>query len=197
MHVAINDAFSQLEDALVFQLEQHARMVACHFDAALTGLASGTLFLRGLRVHGYGITAAEQVTGLAADGLDINLPAGFRTGEVAGSCLEDVGVECAGEAFIAADHNEENALLFADGKERVREVARLLVKNVDTAPERFKDAGDHLGVGTRGERTLLRTAQYSRRAHLHGLGDLARVLHAANAPSEIEYVCHSLPLRGN
>ena len=41
---------------------------------------------------------------------------------------------------------------------------------------------EHLGVRPRLHRAVLRAAQLGRRDHLHGLGDLPRVLHTADAP---------------
>ena len=70
------------------------------------------------------------------------------------------------------------------------QVAGLFVVEIDAARERLEHAGDHARVRPRRHRTLLRAAQLGRRDHLHGLGNLPRVLHAADAPSEIEYVCH-------
>jgi hypothetical protein len=56
-----------------------------------------------------------------------------------------------------------------------------LVEDIDAADQRFQHAGDHPGVGPGRERPLLRAAELGRRDHLHGLGDLPRVFHAADA----------------
>ncbi len=66
---------------------------------------------------------------------------------------------------------------------------------IDAADERLQDADNHARIGPRGQRPLLGAAQLGRRNHLHGLGDLPRVFHAADAPPEIEYVCHLLLVR--
>src|ERR1039457_3680343 len=47
-----------------------------------------------------------------------------------------------------------------------------------------------LRIRTRGERAFLRAAQLGRRDGLHGLGDLPRVDHAADAAPDVENVCH-------
>ena len=47
-----------------------------------------------------------------------------------------------------------------------------------------------VGAGEHG--ALLRATQLGRRDHLHGLGDLPRVLDTADATPKIEYVCHGL-----
>jgi len=70
------------------------------------------------------------------------------------------------------------------------EVAGRFVEDIDAAGQRFKHAGDHFGVGPGLKRPLLRAAQLGRRDHLHGLGDLARVFHAADATPKVEYICH-------
>ena len=66
-------------------------------------------------------------------------------------------------------------------KSGMAQVAGLGLVDVDAARERLEHAGDHLGVGARGHGPLLRAAQLGGRDHLHGLGDLPHVFHAANA----------------
>ena len=51
---------------------------------------------------------------------------------------------------------------------------------------------DDLGVRTRGDHAILRAAQLRRRDHLHGLGDLLRVLHRADAPADVDQAGHGL-----
>ena len=92
------------------------------------------------------------------------------------------------------DNDEQNAFLRPSEEERVAEVAGGLVVEIDAAAERLKDADDHARVGTGRECPLLRAAQLGRRDHLHGLGDLPRVFHAADATPEIEYVGHGFTL---
>src|SRR6516165_6415893 len=46
----------------------------------------------------------------------------------------------------------------------------------------------HVGTDLHG--AVLRPAQTGRRDHLHCLGDLSRVLDAANATPKIQYICH-------
>ncbi len=132
------------------ELEQHAGMVAGDFDGALAlagGLGVAAVIVGLLGVHGVGIAAAHLVAALAADGFDVDflvLIAGVD--ELVGG-LEDVGVEGAGKALVAADDDQQNALLFAGGEERVAQVAGLRVVDLDAARERLKHAGDHAGVG--------------------------------------------------
>ena len=62
-------------------------------------------------------------------------------------------------------------------------IARYVHEEIDAAHERFKYAGDHARVGPGGHGAFLSAAQLGRRDHLHGLGDLARVFHTADAAS--------------
>src|SRR5208337_2872820 len=64
------------------------------------------------------------------------------------------------------------------------------VVDIGSRDERFENVGEHLRIGTRGQRTLLGAAQLCRRDGLHGLGDLACVDHAADAAPDVEDVCH-------
>ena len=96
--------------------------------------------------------------------------------------LADVGVETAGKALVAGNHDDQHIFLFALHEQRIHDLAGVLVDEVCAAHQRFQHVGDHLRVGPRLHRALLRTAQLGRRNHLHGLGDLPRVLHTADAP---------------
>src|SRR5579859_1819519 len=58
--------------------------------------------------------------------------------------------------------------------------------------EREQYAGQHLGIGTPCQGALLRATELGRRDHLHGLGDLPRVLHAADTAPDVEDVSHVL-----
>src|SRR5260370_42078980 len=64
------------------------------------------------------------------------------------------------------------------------------IVNIGSRHERFKNIGEHLRIGTRGQGALLRAAQLRRGDGLHGLGDLPRVDHAADAAPDIEDVRH-------
>ena len=181
--VAGDDALRQLDDAAVLELEQHAGMVAGDFDGRLSAfLAAGCACSSVCSVIvGGGIAAAHQVAALAADGFDVDFLVGVAGIDELEGGLEDVGVECAGKALVAADDDEQHALFGAGDEERVAQVAGLGIVDIDAARERLEHAGDHFGVRPRGQRPLLRAAQLGRRDHLHGLGDLPRVFHAADA----------------
>jgi hypothetical protein len=61
------------------------------------------------------------------------------------------------------------------------QVAGLGIDDLNAPDERLQNAGDHLRIGPRGHCASLRAAQTGSRDHLHGLGDLPRALHAADA----------------
>ena len=69
-------------------------------------------------------------------------------------------------------------------------LASFRIVNFCARDERLEHVREHLRVGTSGQRAFLRTAQFCRRDHLHGFGDLPRVGHAANAAPDVENVCH-------
>ena len=95
--------------------------------------------------------------------------------------LDDVGVEGARKALVAGDDDDEDVLLFALDEQRMHDVAGLVAVQVGAADERFEHVGEHLRVGPGLHGALLRAAQLGRRDHLHGLGDLPRVLDTADA----------------
>src|SRR5260370_11127315 len=64
------------------------------------------------------------------------------------------------------------------------------IVNIGPRHQRFKNVGEHLRIRARRESGLLRAAQLRRRDGLHGLGDLPRIDHAADAAPDVEDVCH-------
>ena len=79
-----------------------------------------------LGIAGRRIAAAHLVAALAAHGLDIDFLVGVAVDELVGG-LEDVGVEGAGKALVAADDDEQDALFRPRDEERMAEVAGFLV----------------------------------------------------------------------
>ena len=69
-------------------------------------------------------------------------------------------------------------------------LASFRIANFCARDERLEHVREHLRIGTRRQRTILRPAQLRRRDHFHGFGDLPRVGHAANAAPDVENVCH-------
>src|SRR5271165_251661 len=69
-------------------------------------------------------------------------------------------------------------------------LSRVRIVDVGSRHERLENVRQHLPIGTRGQRSLLRAAQLSCRDGLHRLGDLPRVDHAADAASDVENVGH-------
>src|SRR5262249_14681143 len=100
------------------------------------------------------------------------------------------GVECAGKTFLARDHNEQCRFLFPTQQQRMAGFAGNRIVNLSARHQGLENVGKHLGVRTRRQSPFLRPAQLGCRAHLHGLGDLPRVLHAADPAPDIEKVRH-------
>src|SRR5690242_16493592 len=71
-------------------------------------------------------------------------------------------------------------------------LARLRIVDLGPRDQGFQDIGQHLRIRTRGQGALLRAAQFGRGDHLHGLGDLPRVDHAADTPADVENVCQAV-----
>ena len=92
---------------------------------------------------------------------------------------DDVGVEAAAQALVRGDHHEQDAL------------ARPLLEQgmgvrVGARGHAVQDLQHLPGVGPRGEHGVLGPAQLGRRDHLHGLGDLLRVLDRADPPPDVD-----------
>ena len=69
-------------------------------------------------------------------------------------------------------------------------LAGLGIVNLRARHQRLQHIRQHLRIRTRRQRALLRPPQLRRRDHFHGLGDLPRVDHAADAPPDVENVGH-------
>src|SRR3954468_18104215 len=67
-------------------------------------------------------------------------------------------------------------------------LARGFIINVRAGDQRFQNVRQHLRVGTRCQRTLLRATKPCSGNHLHGACDLARIDHATNAAPNVENV---------
>ena len=193
VNVTGDDALREFVNAAGLELQEHSYMVAGHFglDLALAHLELVAKLVGLFVVNRRGKMAAQLVAALAAHGLHVDFPVRIAVDELKRR-LENVGVEAACKSLVAADDHHQHPLLFADSKERMTQVAGLRIESIDAPRQRLQNAGDHLGVGTRGKRPLLRSAQLGRRDHLHGLGDLPRVFDATDAAPKIEYVCHNV-----
>src|ERR1035441_3794146 len=114
-------------------------MVARDLDRrfAVTHLAGDALVVSLLCINRGGVAAAHHVAALPAHGLDVDLLVSVAGDELEGG-LENVGVECPGKAFVAADDDEQHALLGAGDKERMLEVAGLIVVEIDTVPRSYE-----------------------------------------------------------
>ncbi len=105
---------ASLVHARGLKLHQQPGVVAGNFDFAFA-LGALTcrfwpLFVCLFGVNGSGIAAPQLVAAFAAHGFDIDLFIGIAADELVRR-LEDVGVECARKSLVAADHDEQHALL--------------------------------------------------------------------------------------
>ena len=64
------------------------------------------------------------------------------------------------------------------------------IDQIGAADQRAQDVGNHQRVRPGRQRAFLCAPQLGRRDHLHGLGNLARVLHAADSPPDVANVRH-------
>src|SRR5690606_36119487 len=119
--------------------------------------------------------------------LDALLPELFETSQ---HQTHDVGVQAATKAFVGGDHdNADRPNVTAFDHVGVRIVGmRLHQMSGDLA---------HLGcIGTACAHPFLRLAHFGCRHHLHGFGDLARVLHALDLGSNFLDSGHRSILKG-
>src|SRR5580698_3428802 len=71
-------------------------------------------------------------------------------------------------------------------------LSRIRIINFRSRHQRLQHVGQHLRVGARSQSAFLRTTEFGRRDHFHGLGDLPRVGHAADTAPNVENVGHVL-----
>ncbi len=135
------------------------------------------------------IAAAQEVAAFAADGFDFDVLAGFQF-QKAHRRFEDVGVESSRQALVAGDHDQQDVVFGALRQQGMAWLACLRIVNFGAGHQRLQNIRQHLGVRTRRQGAFLRPPQLRRRDHLHGLGDLPRVGHAADAAPDIENVRH-------
>ncbi len=92
---------------------------------------------------------------------------------------DQVGIERPAQAAVGSDEHQENPFDGPHGKQRV---ISLLGAGGQTLEQRY-----HLiGVWARVKDCILSAPQTSRRNHLHGAGNLLRVLHRLNATPNIK-----------
>ncbi len=132
------------------------------------------------------VATVEVVAALSADDAEANLAAlGLELLPPVVRRLADVRVEGAGQATVAREDDEHDALRFPTGEQWV---------NVLLRTDARSHAAQHLvslkGVGTKALDVLLRLPQASAGDQLHGAGDLLRALDASDALSNVLEVCH-------
>src|SRR5580700_3657785 len=196
MAVTLDDAVRQLFHGIVFDFAQQVEMFADNLDASS---AFGCIRLDDREA------TAQKIAALAADGLNVDVLV-LEIIDKLQRGLQHIGIEGARESAITSDHDDENGLLGSPAaKQGMEGQAGGGIDQFGAADRRLQNVGQHLRVGTSRQGAFLGAAQLGRRDHLHGLGDLARVLHAADTTPKIEYVGHvrlgshrrcSLPLAG-
>ena len=124
------------------------------------------------------IKPLQNVVALLADGEDLDrLAVGEKlVGMLAGE-LGDLRVEAAAQAALGGANDEQMDLVPAGAGEQGRRV----IAPRHGGGEIGEHRGHALRIGARGDRCFLGAAQFRRRHHLHGLGDLARRLHRGDA----------------
>jgi hypothetical protein len=124
--------------------------------------------------HDLGAEALHEAEALRTDGgdADVGDALAFPFLQAVERDAQHVGVEAAAQTLVGGDDDQADALHFARLLEEGVLVLGVGVGQVGGQP------ADLLAVGTRGLHALLCLAHLRGRDHLHGLGDLARVLHA-------------------
>src|ERR1039457_3074768 len=136
---------------------------------------------------------AEEVATLAADQLELDFDAGALRLEALRT-LDEVGIESAGQALVGGDEHQQDALFVAPGEQRV--LGHALVAG-DGRGDVAQHLAQHRAVGAGADGAILRAAQFRRRDHLHGLGDLLRVFDRADAPPDIDQTRHEVVPSGS
>ena len=102
--------------------------------------------------------------------------------------LDQVGVEGARQALVAGDQHQQDAPFLG------RRASSGFGRRASSAAAAAATLRQHLpqqrAVGPRRDHAVLRAAQLGRRDHLHGLGDLLRVLDRADAPPDVDQARH-------
>ena len=134
------------------------------------------------------VALAEEIAALAAHQLELDLRRpGCSSRRSCCARLDQVGVERAGQALSPVI---SISWMRFSGTGASSGFAGFLVV-LPTAAATF---GQHLPqqrrVGTRRDHAILRPAQLGRRDHLHGLGDLLRVLDRPDAPPDVDQTGH-------
>src|ERR1019366_8396768 len=131
---------------------------------------------------------AEEIAAFAADQLELDLDAGALRVEALRT-LDEVGIEGAGQALVGGDEHQQDALFVAPGEEGVLGYGLVAGYGGGDVAEHL---AQHRAVGARADGAILGAAQFRRRDHLHGLGDLLRVFDRADAPPDIDQTRHVL-----
>ena len=118
-----------------------------------------------------GICAVDDRTALAADQVKLHLLAvQFQRAGLGERSLDDVGVECAGQATVGVGDDQQVDVILARARQQRRSAFARTTGNLGrkAGDDRFQP----LAIGTRGFGRGLRLAQLRGGDHLLGLGDL-------------------------
>ena len=126
-----------------------------------------------------GVTPLEEVAALAPNQFQLDFGLAML-GDKLLRAADHVGIESAGQAAIGRDDQQQNPLLGPPGQQFDLFVSVLLGRGLRHIRQH---ALDDLRVGPGRQHAILRAPQLGRRDHFHGLGDLLRVFHRANAPA--------------
>src|SRR6202008_1162596 len=111
--IALDDLVSEIASLSELNFVQHANLLAHDLDGSYT-----LVFFVFATGHSVWKTPAQHIASLAANGNDVDVLPGFGF-EKAGCRLHDVGVEGSSEALVAANHNQQDGLLFTALKQRM------------------------------------------------------------------------------
>ena len=125
----------------------------------------------------------EEVIRLTADRQDLRRLPSAVSDRVHGGA-NGIRIERAAETAIGCDDDDQHvALCFVRREQRMG-------RDIDARGNRRQHFAQRSGVRPRAEDTFLCTAQLRGRDHLHRLGDLLRVFHAADPASNVDRAWH-------
>src|SRR5882762_2430196 len=122
--------------------------------------------------------AAEEVAAFAAHGENFNLFSGIGSDKCLRR-LDQIRIEGTTESFVSRDQDEEIAPITTRIEQRMMKV---FIGAIGKSGQHFR----HLvREGTGSDNAILRTLELCRGDHLHGLGDLLRVLDRLDTPANV------------
>src|SRR5205814_4589112 len=105
--------------------------------------------------------------------------------------FREVGVESATQTFVGSNQNEQITLVAAKIEQRMMEVF------IGSLRELAEDLHHFVRKRPRRDHTILRALELRGRNHLHGFGNLLRVLYRLNSPANIQKIRHRVTSLGH